>query len=96
MPQLDAWANFYVIVGSSAAGLTGLQFVVITLVSESTNPGSADSIAAFGSPNVAHFAAALLVSAVLSMPWHTLPPAGLVVVAIGLTGLVYSGVVIRR
>ena len=30
------------------------------------------------------------------MPWHTLPPAGLVVVAIGLAGLVYSGVVIRR
>jgi hypothetical protein len=26
-----AWESFYVIVGSSAAALTGLQFVVITL-----------------------------------------------------------------
>src|SRR5213075_1207236 len=28
---LEAWANFYVILGSSAAALTGLQFVVLTL-----------------------------------------------------------------
>ena len=29
-----AWENFYVIVGSSAAALTGLQFVVVTLGAE--------------------------------------------------------------
>ena len=31
---LDSWNNFYVIVGSSAGGLTGLTFVVIALVSD--------------------------------------------------------------
>ncbi|MBV9232567.1 MAG: hypothetical protein JO030_00880, partial [Candidatus Eremiobacteraeota bacterium] len=32
-PRLLAhWANFYVMIGSSAAALTGLMFVVITLV----------------------------------------------------------------
>ena len=31
---LEAWANFYVIVGSSAGGLTGLTFVVIALVAD--------------------------------------------------------------
>jgi hypothetical protein len=34
LPLLDGWANFYVIVGSSAAGLTGLSFVVIALISD--------------------------------------------------------------
>mgnify|MGYP001252826337 CR=1 FL=1 len=29
---ITAWSNFYVITGSSAAALTGLMFVVITLV----------------------------------------------------------------
>jgi len=29
---LSAWENFYVIVGSSAGALTGLQFVVMTLI----------------------------------------------------------------
>lgn len=32
---LVAWESFYVIVGSSGAALTGLQFVVIALIAES-------------------------------------------------------------
>jgi len=32
---LAAWESFYIIVGSSAGALTGLQFVVVTLVMES-------------------------------------------------------------
>ena len=31
LPALAAWETFYVIVGSSSAALTGLQFVVIVL-----------------------------------------------------------------
>ena len=29
---LPTWQNFYVIIGSAAAALTGLTFVVITLI----------------------------------------------------------------
>jgi hypothetical protein len=32
MTALAEWGNFYVIVGSSAGALIGLQFVVITLI----------------------------------------------------------------
>lgn len=32
MSPLTAWANFYVITGTAAATLTGLMFVVITLI----------------------------------------------------------------
>jgi len=32
MTALSGWENFYVIVGSSAGALIGLQFVVITLI----------------------------------------------------------------
>ncbi len=31
-PLVEGWDNFYVIIGSSAAALTGLQFVVIAAV----------------------------------------------------------------
>ena len=34
MTALAGWENFYVIVGSSAGGLIGLQFVVITLIAD--------------------------------------------------------------
>jgi len=35
-PALTAWGSYYVIIGSSAAALTGLMFVVITLVFAAT------------------------------------------------------------
>ena len=31
---LQGWESFYVIVGTSAGALTGLQFVVLTLITE--------------------------------------------------------------
>ena len=74
----SAWESFYVIVGSSAAALTGLQFVVIVLGAES-NVGSSDSVTrAFGTPTIVHFCAVLLLAAVLSAPWPGVAGAGVV------------------
>ncbi|MGE5177945.1 MAG: hypothetical protein ACM3PF_02505 [Bacteroidota bacterium] len=61
IPALNGWENFYVVVGSSAGALIGLQFVVITLIAERTR-ASMQQVAAFGSPTVVHFCAALLLS----------------------------------
>jgi hypothetical protein len=95
--DLTAWENFYVIVGSSAGALTGLQFVVLTLISEAGMlRGSGETLAAFGSPNVVHFCAALLVSAIFSAPWHGLGPPGAAVAVCGVAGFFYSAVVLRR
>jgi len=94
---LKAWESFYVIVGSSAGALTGLQFVVLTLISESGRiRGSAETLSAFGSPTVVHFCLALLVSAILSTPWHGLGPAGVAVAFSGVGGFIYSVAVLRR
>ena len=96
-PILKSWESYYVIVGTSAAALTGLQFVVLTLITEAgLMRGTEDTLAAFGSPNVVHFCAALLVSALLSAPW---PGLGAPAVALGLTGafgLAYSVAVLGR
>ena len=35
-----AWESFYVIVGSSGAALTGLQFVVTALIADAHRKGS--------------------------------------------------------
>ena len=45
---LAAWQNFYVIIGTSAASLTGLMFVVITLIAGARVRGSSGGLAAFG------------------------------------------------
>ncbi len=92
----EAWESFYVIVGSTAGALTGLQFVVLTLISEAGMVrGSGASLSAFGSPNVVHFCAALLVSAILSAPWHGLGPPGVAVAVTGVCGFVYCLAVLR-
>ena len=96
---MQAWESFYVIVGSSAGALTGLQFVVLTMIAEARRRrigGSGESIAAFGSPNVVHFCAALLVSAILSAPWGGLAPPGTAIGICGACGVVYSVIVLRR
>jgi len=94
---LKAWESFYVIVGSSAGALTGLQFVVLTLISESGMiRGSTATLAAFGSPNVVHFCLALLLSAIMSSPWQGVGPAGVAIALCGAGGLIYSIVVLRR
>lgn len=88
---LAPWSNFYIMAGSSAAGLTGLMFVVITLVTGEirSQPQSGDGIAAFSTPTVVHFGAALFVSAMLSAPWPKLVYPGALLALAGITGIVY-------
>src|SRR5437879_6035152 len=94
---LQAWENFYIIVGSTAGALTGLQFVVLTLIAgASPDRARKESISAFGSPNVVHFCSALLATAILSAPWAHLRQAGVAVAGCGLAGMVYSAVVLKR
>ncbi|HEY2897543.1 MAG TPA: hypothetical protein VGJ12_10425 [Gemmatimonadaceae bacterium] len=93
---ISAWESFYVIVGSSGAALTGLQFVVIALTTEVRRRRSTAQFDAFGTPTVVHFCVALLVSAILSAPWRELSSAALAIGIAGIYGLVYTAIVVRR
>src|SRR6476659_10159189 len=96
LSPLARWESFYVIVGSSAGALTGLQFVVIALIAEAEAAASMQEVRAFGTPTVVHFCAVLFISAVLSAPWHTLSGAGLVLDVCGVAGIVYALTVVRH
>ncbi len=91
-----AWESFYVIIGSSAAALTGLQFVVVTLGAEARSVRGPDEVNAFGTPTIVHFCAVLLTAAILSIPWRSISSAGLSLGALGAAGIVYMLIVIRR
>src|SRR4249920_2711357 len=93
---LSSWESFYVIVGSSGAALTGLQFVMIALIADSQRRSSLAEINAFGTPTVVHFCFALGVAAILSAPWHTLSLVGILLGAIGVAGIGYVALVLRR
>ncbi len=97
MTELAGWENFYVIVGSSAGALIGLQFVVITLIANRPiGPGQAQAGDAFATPTIVHFGYVLLLSAALNAPWHSIGAVGILLGLLGLSGVAYSIVVIRR
>jgi hypothetical protein len=93
---LSPWSNFYVIVGSSAGALTGLQFVVITLMASAGGLGSGLKVRAFGTPTVVHFCFALVISGIANAPWHSLSSAAIALRVCGIAGVAYALNVIRH
>lgn len=97
MTALSGWENFYVIVGSSAGALIGLQFVVITLIAEMPIVRDLERAgSAFSTPTVVHFGTVLLLSALVSAPWRGIGVPAAVWGVLGLVGVVYSFIVARR
>jgi hypothetical protein len=96
MSTLTGWENFYVIVGSSAGALIGLQFVVITLIAERPGLRMAEASAAFATPSVVHFGVVLFLSALVSVPWNGIGIVKVLWGFVGIGGLVYTIIVARR
>ena len=92
------WQNFYTLIGTAAATLTGLMFVVTTLIAgvdrkvETLNAG----ISAFNTPTVVHFCAVLLLAGILSAPWQTFSSLSLLLGLVGLGMMFYLIIVLRR
>lgn len=93
---LAGWNGFYVMIGSSAAALTGLMFVVISLAKDSRSTATADGIAIFSTPTVYHFCSALFTAALITSPIHSLTPLGALMALNGAAGLVYVAYIAQR
>jgi hypothetical protein len=97
MTPLAGWENFYVIAGSSAGALIGLQFVVITLLANTpARDGQAQAGDAFATPTVVHFCSVLLLAGMQTAPWSGIEPVMIVWGLLGFSGVVYEIVVVRR
>jgi hypothetical protein len=93
-PLLADWNNYYIIVGSAAAGLTGLTFVVIALAADARKANPA-GLSAYVAPTVIHFGCVLALSAFLCMPGHTVLSLSVGFGAVGIFG-VLSGYFVAR
>jgi hypothetical protein len=99
MNALSEWNNFYVIIGSSTGALIGLQFVALTLIAQrpARDPQPLQiASSAFATPTVLHFSSVLLVSGILSAPWRAVTNAALAWAIVGVSGVVYELIVLRR
>src|ERR1051325_4368799 len=96
MPGFEEWESFYVIVGTAAAALIGLQFVVMTLIADRPTTASPEAGAAFARPTVVHFSAVLLLSALVRAPWKGIDTIAALWGFIGLAGVIYGVIIMRR
>ncbi len=87
----SAWAVFYTLTGSSAAALTGLTFVVITLMQDTERRPLTDGIARVSAATVVHFTAALMLSGILCAPWPSLIVPRTLLALAGTAGVSYQG-----
>lgn len=99
--SLTAWQSFYVLVGSSAAALTGLTFVVVTISSERGDAtGSASArltgVRVYITPTAVHFGAALWLSGLLLIPGLMAVALAVLLAATGLAGLIYCAMLLRE
>jgi hypothetical protein len=90
MPVLDRWDSFYVIVGSAAGALIGLQFVVMTLIAERPPTRFREAGAAFSTPTIVHFSVVLLLAALFRVPWESIGQAATALGVTGFAGTAYA------
>jgi hypothetical protein len=96
-PLLTPWQNFYVIVGSAAGALTGLQFVVMALMANMpVMENESQAVSAFSTPSVVSFGVVLALAAIQVMPWHRLGPVSILWAVAGILGIVYTAITARR
>ncbi len=89
LTALAGWENFYVIVGSSAGGLTGLTFVVIALIRDASAVRPT-GLRAFVTPTILHFCGVLALAAFLSMPHQRVFSLSAGFMLGGLVGVIYG------
>jgi hypothetical protein len=98
LPILNSWQNFILLIGTAAATLTGLMFVVTTLIAEIDRQVTTldAGISAFNTPTIVHFCAVLLLAGILSAPWQAFWSLGLLIGLLGLGGMVYLSRVMQQ
>jgi hypothetical protein len=98
LPFLSDWQNFYMLIGTAAATLTGLMFVVTTLIAGIDAHLSTlnAAVSAYNTPTVVHFGTVLLLAGILSAPWQTFSSLSLLLGLLGLGMVFYSIIVMRR
>src|SRR5258705_2427725 len=95
---LSGWEGFYGILGSAAAGLTGLMFVVIALTGQAMEATATTMalVRAWGTPTVVHLCAVLLLAAIFMTPGHSVTTLSVCVGGCGVAGLGFVRWVVRQ
>jgi hypothetical protein len=88
--MFHGWENFYFLIGSAAAGLIGLLFVVVTLTAGIDRSRALRAGGLYMTPTAFHFGAVLCTAAVAIAPDLRAEVTGAIFGAIALTGFAHA------
>ena len=88
--MFHGWDSFYLMIGSAAAGLIGLLFVVATLTAGRDHTSAMRGASLYMSPTVFHFAVVLVISAATQAPGLARTTAGMIIGVAALAGFIYG------
>jgi hypothetical protein len=94
--MFHGWESFFYLIGSAAAALIGLTFVVITLTAGHEPRRVSRGAPVYVAPIVFHFAVVLVVSAISEMPGLESRAVSVILACCAIAGLVYSAVTTIR
>jgi hypothetical protein len=86
---LQAWHEFYFLLGTSAAALTGLMGVVISINPDTIAERPTSGVRAFVTPTMVFFTTAFIVSALLLVPDLSLRSLAVLLALTGIAGVAY-------
>ncbi|HEY2707631.1 MAG TPA: hypothetical protein VGI95_06215 [Caulobacteraceae bacterium] len=85
--MFEGWSDYFVLLGTAAAGLIGLLFVVVTLTGNFERSRALKAAGIYMTPIAVHFGAVLSISATTLVPHLTPPQNGILIVVLALIGL---------
>jgi hypothetical protein len=89
--MFEGWDNFYLLIGGAAGGLIGLLFIVVTLMGGGQGALKLRAASIYMTPNVAHLAMLLTLSALAAAPRLADPARAILVIACAIACLAFTG-----
>jgi hypothetical protein len=94
--MLEAWHDFYLLLGTAAATLTALLFVAVSIGIGIVTVDRAPTTRAFMSPVIVHFTIVLVVSLIALAPVHSRPGFALLIGLSATAGIVFTAAILPR
>jgi len=89
--MFEGWDNFYLLIGGAAGGLIGLLFIVVTLLSGGEGALKLRAASIYMTPNVAHLAMLLVLSAMTAAPRLSITAQAVLVIIGALACMAFNG-----
>jgi hypothetical protein len=93
---MEAWHDYYLLIGTAAATLVGLMFVAVSIMSGYMTEDLRPGFSVFFSPTIVHFAVILAICVLVLAPPLRYQTLAIVLLAIGVLAALYAATILYK